>query len=100
MGTGEPENTVDFKAAPVVWIHAADCANFSGVEYLCLRMLLAHPDLYIVLTGAVDRAETMAQQDRIFAIEMPYDGYAIDRFFQKFDPNYCLWSGGNYTRPF
>ena len=99
MGTVEPENTARFAAAPVVWIHAADCANFSGVEYLCLRMLLAHPDLYIVLTGAVDRAETMAQQERIFAIEMPYDGYAIDRFFQKFDPNYCLWSGGELHPP-
>lgn len=99
MGVVEPENTVDFAAAPVVWIHAADCANFAGVEYLCLRMLQAHPDLYIVLTGAVDRAESLAQQTRLFAMEMPYDGYAIDRFFRTFDPNYCLWSGGELHPP-
>lgn len=99
MRVVEPEKTIDFRAAPVVWIHAADCANFAGVEYLCLRMLQAHPDLYLVLSGAVGRTQALGKQDRIFAQEMPYDSYGIERFFKTFDPNYCIWSGGDLHPP-
>ena len=60
MVSSEPKNDIDFSVAPVVWIHLADCANFAGIEYLSLRMLQAHPDLYIVLTGSQERSQNLA----------------------------------------
>ena len=99
MVATERENTIDFAAAPVVWIHIADCANFAGIEYLSLRMLQAHPDLYIVLTGSHERAQSLAGQARILGLQMPFDGHAIDRFLKKFTPNYLLWAGGELHPP-
>ena len=99
MVATERENAIDFSAAPVVWIHIADCANFAGIEYLALRMLQAHPDLYIVLTGSRERAQSLAEQERILGLQMPIDGHAIDRFLKKFTPNYLLWAGGNLHPP-
>ena len=99
MVATERENAIDFSAAPVVWIHIADCANFAGIEYLALRMLQAHPDLYIVLTGSRERAQSLAEQERILGLQMPIDGHAIDRFLKKFTPNYLLWAGGDLHPP-
>ncbi len=99
MVSSEPQNDIDFAVAPVVWIHIADCANFAGIEYLSLRMLQAHPDLYIVLTGSQERSQNLARQARILGLQMPFDAHSIDRFFKKFTPNYLLWAGGNLHPP-
>jgi len=99
MVAAKPENALDFSAVPLVWVHAAECANFAGIEYLCLRMLQAHPDLYIVVTGPGDRGHTLAGQERIFTHQMPFDSQAIDRFLKKFAPNYLLWAGGDLHPP-
>ena len=99
MVSSEPKNDIDFAVATVVWIHIADCANFAGIEYLSLRMLQAHPDLYIVLTGSQKRSQNLARQARILGLQMPFDAHSIDRFFKKFTPNYLLWAGGDLHPP-
>ena len=99
MVATECENAIHFAAKPVVWIHMADCANFAGIEYLSLRMLQAHPDLYIVLTRSHERPESLVGQARIREQKMPFDGLAIDRFLKKFSPNYLLWAGGDLHPP-
>lgn len=80
----------------VIWAHAVDAARADTLIHLAKRLTQTRPGLHMVLTATVPEPRRRRAGGTVIWQILPEDNVpAADAFLDHWQPDICLWTGGD-----